>query len=125
ISSKLNFAFCQLVEFSPDLYIDCLIAAANPDPDSAGVDVGCPNGISRMSNASASFIIGSPYCYCAPFPPQVRRRILRQYLLTAPGYRPGARTPPSVGSHSLWRVYPEYGSGDPKMERTASGSEVE
>ena len=26
-------------------HIDCLIAAANPDPDSAGVDVGCPNGI--------------------------------------------------------------------------------
>ena len=37
------------------------------------------------------------------------------------GRRPGL---PSVGSHSLWRVYPEYGSGGPNMERTASVSET-
>src|ERR1019366_10681371 len=42
---EAQLAFCQLVEFSPDLYIDCLIAAANPNPDSARVDVGCANGI--------------------------------------------------------------------------------
>jgi hypothetical protein len=41
---EAQLAFCQLVEFSPNLYIDCLIAAANPNPDSAGVDVGCANG---------------------------------------------------------------------------------
>jgi len=65
---EAQLAFCQLVELSADLYIDCLIAAANPAPDSAGVDVGCANGI-----ASVSFIIGSSYCDCAPFPPRVRR----------------------------------------------------
>jgi hypothetical protein len=42
---EAQLAFCQFVEFSPDLYIDCFIAAANPDPDSAGVDFGCANGI--------------------------------------------------------------------------------
>src|ERR1017187_10574963 len=28
---EAQLAFCQLVEFSPDLYTDCVIAAANPD----------------------------------------------------------------------------------------------
>src|ERR1017187_7156724 len=42
---EAQLAFCQFVEFSPDLYIDCFIATANPDPDSAGVDFGCANGI--------------------------------------------------------------------------------
>src|ERR1017187_509081 len=45
---EAQLAFCQLVEFSPDLYIDCLIAAANPNPDSAGVDVKCANGTALL-----------------------------------------------------------------------------
>ena len=37
--------------------------------------------------------------------------------------RPEARAL-SVGSHSLWRVCPEYGSGGANMEPTASGREA-
>jgi hypothetical protein len=42
---EAQLAFRQFVEFSAGLYVDGLVGAENPDPDSTGADVECASGI--------------------------------------------------------------------------------